>query len=144
MTDSPEHPFDEEVFAIYQLSTDDLERAKQWGWQIAYQCVIAQFGLVGLRQLLFRPTPPLWVDMVVGASVVLVTGAAALYIAGTDRSIQKFRGRVTRCQEQLSERGRAILGPPDVDKLQWPLAPVVWLSGALAIALLVAAIRLPE
>ena len=33
-----------------QMSTDDLERAKQWGWQIAYQGVLAEFGLAGLRQ----------------------------------------------------------------------------------------------
>lgn len=119
-----------ELLAVFQATTDDLERAKQWGWQLTYQAVLAQFGVVWLRQQ--YPCGGL-ISVAFFAVLLVVSAVAVTYIESTQTSIVKFRHRIDRCRERLPAVDK-IFGERPV-KRKWHFSAVVVGSGAFAAVL---------
>lgn len=128
-----------ELMLIYQHAVEDIERAKQWGWQLAYQAVVANFGLLGIRQLFDTPSPLL--SAVFAGLMVAVSAAIADRVTQTNESLSVFRDRLGRCYASLQSQSRDLLGQPR-QKHEWPLRRVVWASCAGAIILVFVAGRL--
>lgn len=120
-----------ELLTVYQMAAEDLERAKQWGWQITYQTVLAQLGLAALR----RAYPPGGlVDVLFYVGILGLSVMSMNYIASTQRSIAKFRRRMSDCRDRLAKPTQDVLGERD-KKRPWPLAAVVIVVGVLAVLL---------
>ena len=121
-----------ELMAIYQQAVEDIERAKQWGWQLAYQGVVANFGLLGVRQLIDDHS--VLISAVVAGIMIAISWAISDRVAQSNHSLQTFRERLGRCYESLLPKSRELLGPPR-EKHEWPLGRVVWASCVMAVLL---------
>ncbi len=130
MVEGHEHT---ELLMVYDQAVGDIERAKQWGWQLTYSAVLTQFGLLALARG-YQPRAP-WVNPFFAILLAAVGLAATAYIRGAQRSLDCFRKRLGACRKQLCQRSIDLLG--DIPKKpQWPSTPVVWVSSAVTVFLL--------
>lgn len=124
-----------ELLVVYQTAVDDIERAKQWAWQVTYQVIIAQFAAVTIARTTF-PNGAV-ARFVFIAMVVGMAGIATGYIWDAQASLSRFRGRLDACRPHLQDQTNKILGEVRA-KPRWPLEWAVGVSTVFAIVLLFA------
>jgi hypothetical protein len=134
MPNITEH-YHNELLMLYQVTIDDIEKTKQWGWTVAYTTVAAQGGVFGLFTAYHTSLPAplmklLFILMIVGFAVV-----GTNHIQHAQSSLEGFRKRITKVRTNLGESFNQSFGEPNPKK-RWPLEPIVWLV-TLVICLLI-------
>jgi hypothetical protein len=125
-----------ELVVLYQIGVDDIEKAKQWAWNVTYQTVLAQGGVLALYTAYVAPVPSFWVRLVFVILSLAVTVVAHRAISDSVESLQTFRLRVGRCRAALTESSQTLMGPP-TEKRTWPLRCLIWVTFVLIAGLLV-------
>ena len=59
-----------ELLMLYQVTIEDIERAKQWGWTVAYTTMAAQGAVLGLFVVYKPAIAILWVKLVFAALTI--------------------------------------------------------------------------
>jgi hypothetical protein len=125
-----------EILMLYQMTIDDIERAKQWGWKVTYTTIAAQGAILGLFST-YRAGP-----YIVSAKIIFILLAFILallgnkYIRHSQTSLQGFRDRIKRVRSQLGEICKSTFGE-ETEKKIWPLERVVWGATLLVIILII-------
>ncbi|MGE5245433.1 MAG: hypothetical protein ACM3SQ_14505 [Betaproteobacteria bacterium] len=126
-----------ELLMLYEQAVQDIERAKQWGWQLTYSAILAQFGLLALART-YQTQAAFWVEPAFAGLMALIGCAATVFIGDASTSVNRFRERLRRCRARLLTISLELLGeiPP---KPSWPSVLVVWVSTVVTVALVVLA-----
>jgi hypothetical protein len=119
-----------EMLALYQMAVDDIERAKQWAWTIAYYTVVAQGGIFALSSTVARSSRWSWTSGVLVSLMFSITLVSHVLLSQSRDSLAVFRGRTDRCRPYFCPSSEAILGAPGV-KHTWPFRTFVWATCAL-------------
>jgi hypothetical protein len=122
-----------ELMTLYKITIDDIERAKQWAWKVAYTTIAAEGAALALFRTYRIDNDLCWIRL---AFIILCLGLCALgvnYISHAYSSLEEFRDRKVRIQDQFSEKLNIVFGEP-TQKKEWPLYWVV--IGGTAIVLL--------
>ena len=124
-----------ELLLLYQATIEDIERAKQWGWTVAYATIAAQGASLGLF-VAYESLVDARVDK--GIFIALVVAFAFIarnQIRHAQAGLQGFRARIKKIRERFGESFKGCFGESN-PKRQWPLEPVVWASSAIVCALI--------
>ena len=114
-----------ELLLLYQVTIDDIEKTKQWGWTVAYATIAAQGASLGLFMAYESLMNP-WVEK--GVFIGLVVSFALLarnQIRHAQAGLEGFRTRIKKVREPFGEPFKKSFGDPN-PKRQWPLEPVIW------------------
>lgn len=122
------------MLAMYEHATGDIERAKQWGWQLTYTAIGSQFGVVALATVY---SGAVWTSLLFYVTVLAIAIYATVLIGYSQKSLTIFRDRLTLCKGRLSANARAIV-QHESEKRPWPLAVAVWFSFTITELLLFA------
>lgn len=134
MDESTEHGH-AELLVLYQVGVEDIERAKQWTWSVAYQTVLAQGGVLALYSA-YVPTSEWWVRVVFVALSLVVTIVAHRHLSDSAEALGVFRERVARYRAALEKPSQILVGMPTT-KRTWPLHYLVWATFLIGSVLLV-------
>ena len=124
-----------ELLMLYQVTIDDIEKAKQWGWTVTYTTIAAQGAILGLFSAYKAGTYLIWAKVLF---VLLAIGLAILgikYISHSHASLGDFRTRLKTVRDQLGDHFRASFGE-STQKKTWPLEFVV-LGATLLVCILI-------
>ena len=59
-----------ELLTLYQTTTEDIERAKQWGWTVTYTTIAAQGGVLALS-IAYESSLNIWHEKAIFAALVI-------------------------------------------------------------------------
>ena len=125
-----------ELLMLYQVTIDDIEKAKQWGWTVTYTTIAAQGAILGLFSA-YQAGECLVLAKVL--FILLALGLAILgvkYIRHSEASLWDFRERVKVVRNQLGEHFKNSFGE-STQKKKWPLEIVVWGATLLVCILII-------
>lgn len=110
---------------LYQVTIDDIEKTKQWGWTVTYTTIAAQGAILGLFStykagVCLVLAKVLFILLAVGLTILGIK-----YIRHSQASLRDFRERVKVVRNQLGDHFKASFGE-STQKKKWPLEFVVW------------------
>jgi len=126
-----------ELMMLYQALADNIEKAKQWGWTVAFTTMGAQGAVLGLYTAYKSEIPIQWIRSVF---VLLVCGFAFVatnYIRYSQGTLKICRDRMKATRMNFGDPFKKCLGESNAKK-EWPLEPTVWCSTVWVILLILA------
>ena len=125
-----------ELLMLYQVTIDDIEKAKQWGWTVTYTTIAAQGAILGLFSAYDAGACSV---LSKGLFILLAIGLAFLgvkYIRHSEASLWDFRDRVKVVRDKLGDNFKDSFGE-STKKKKWPLEIVVWGATVLVCILII-------
>ena len=98
-----------ELLVLYQVGVEDIEKAKQWAWNVTYQAVLAQGGVLALYTAYVASVPSAWVRLIFVALLLALTAVAHYALSDSVEALQTFRGRVRRWVQRCPSLPRRCL-----------------------------------
>lgn len=127
-----------ELLLLYQVTIEDIERTKQWGWTVAYTTIAAQGASLGLF-MAYDLQGDLWIGKSVFIGLVVAFALLGRnQIRHAQAGLDGFRTRIKKVRERFGESFKGCFGESN-PKRQWPLEPVVWASSIVMCILIAAA-----
>jgi hypothetical protein len=119
-----------ELLVLYQVTVDDIEKTKQWGWTVTYTTIAAQGATLGLyiaydTSLSAISEKLIFIGLIFGFALV-----ARNQINQVQAGLQGFRERVLRVRKSFGSRFDECFGET-ANKRVWPLGRVMWSSTAV-------------
>lgn len=125
-----------ELVMLYQGTIADIERAKQWGWKVAYITIAAQGAILGLFNSYKAGTYVVYAKIVFILLAFIFALLGTKYISHSQASLKDFRERIIRVRGQLGELFKSCFGEATEKKI-WPLELVVWGTTVLVSILII-------
>ncbi len=116
-----------ELLMLYEVTIEDIERAKLWMWKVAYATLAGEGGVLWMYKLI--PSGSLFGKGICTVLLVALAFIAAYYIEDARTSLRRSRDLVRDIRLQhLGKKFNSFLGAQDPKK-DWLLHGVV-LTGA--------------
>jgi hypothetical protein len=125
-----------ELLLLYQVTIDDIEKTKQWGWTVAYTTVGAQGGVLGLYTAYDSVLLLAWVQALFVALTVALGLVGVNHVRHAQASLTAFRQRIRSVREYFGPAFASTFGEPNPKK-QWQLEPMIWVSSVAVSGLIV-------
>ncbi|MEJ2463074.1 MAG: hypothetical protein P8098_15805 [Candidatus Thiodiazotropha sp.] len=124
-----------ELLVLYQVTVDDIEKTKQWGWTVTYTTIAAQGATLGLYIAYSTYLPIIFEKLIFIALILGFALVARNQINQAQDGIHGFRERVLRVRKSFGSKFDECFGET-ANKRVWPLGCVMW-SSTVVFSLLV-------
>lgn len=124
-----------ELLMLYKVTVDDIERAKQWGWRVAYTTIAANGAILALFSTYKHEANLCWIR---GAIIILAITLMALgvnYIRHAQAGLSGFRERIKAVRKNFGDLLKSCYGE-STPKKTWPLEYVVIGSTFIVVVLM--------
>lgn len=125
-----------ELLILYQVTIDDIERAKQWGWKVAYSTIAADGAILALFNTYKTPENICWTKILFIVIAIALMLFGVTYIKHAEAGLKEFRARIITVRERLGSVFKTSFGKA-TEKKQWPLEVVVIISTLIVISLMI-------
>jgi hypothetical protein len=114
-----------EVMMLYSASLDDIEKAKKWGWTVAYTTIAAQGAILALFSSYFSNSTSAVLKAVFIALIFGLTVVGAFRIRDAQASLIASRRRLAAVKENFGTPFKKCFDD-STPRTLWPLEPIVW------------------
>jgi hypothetical protein len=122
-----------ELLLNYQLTIEDIERAKQWQWKAFYYPLAAQAGVLAYSFQSSKPLP-WWVKALFVLATIGLGAFSVAFLVDSARALENFRGRAVRYRELFNPMINEIRGPHGPRVLPWVFYVAIALSTSIVVA----------
>ena len=110
-----------ELIMLYQVTIEDIERTKRWGWNITYTTIAGQgaiFGLFTAHRAVRMPLAELCgVRFLFSALTVGLMILGLVHISDVQRNLKAFRDRLKEVRKNYGEPFESCFGQPDIEQV---------------------------
>jgi hypothetical protein len=114
-----------ELLMLYQITINDIEKAKQRGWTVTYTTIAAQGAILGLFSAYNAGAYLGWIKFIFVLLSIGMTILGIQYIKHAQESLEGFRALLKDVIGRLGGQFTTLFGEP-TQKKKWPLEPVLW------------------
>ncbi len=125
-----------ELLMLYQVTIDDIERAKQWGWKVSYTTMAAQGAILGLFSAYKAGAYIVYAKIIFILLAFILALLGIKYIRHSQASLAGFRERIKTVRGHLGDLSKSSFGE-ETEKKIWPLELVVWGATVLVSLLII-------
>ena len=127
-----------ELVLLYESTRDDIEKAKNWGWTLAYTTVALQGAAVALFSTYVSELHVCYTKMAYILFVLLIGLIARNHITRNQLALARMRTRISSIRSKFSATFQESFGEPN-PKIPWSLELMVWVGTAFSILFIVSA-----
>lgn len=125
----------QEILLLYELAIDDIERDKQWAWQVTFRANVVQGAILALYTTYVSESTSTPIRLVFAALVVVVTLVATKSISDSVKALDRVRTRAMRLLNEFQPKAREFMEPRS-DNPTWPFVLYIWASCVVVLVLL--------